>query len=176
MGAGGISVAFSAIVLVGDHADFIVTVGGKHGIGFAADFVAVHQAIKAGLVRACHDLSEGGLAVAAAEMTFAGGLGAKIRLAEVPTNIPAAEREETFNEVLLFSESNTRFLVEVSPANRTAFEAAIAGVPFAHIGEVTDSSRLQIAPVPNHYESSSTWLLDLELAQLKEAWQKPLRW
>ena len=38
-------------------------------------FAAVHAAIRGGLVRACHDLSEGGLAVAAAEMAFAGGLG-----------------------------------------------------------------------------------------------------
>ena len=42
----------------------------------SATFAAVHRAIDAGLVRACHDLSEGGLAVAAAEMAFAGGLGA----------------------------------------------------------------------------------------------------
>ena len=36
-------------------------------------FAAVHAAITNGLVRACHDLSEGGLAVAIAEMAFAGG-------------------------------------------------------------------------------------------------------
>ncbi len=48
-------------------------------------FVAMHKAIHAGVVRACHDLSEGGLAAAAAEMAFAGGLGARISLTEVPT-------------------------------------------------------------------------------------------
>ena len=47
-------------------------------------FAALHKAIYTGLVRACHDLSEGGLAVAAAEMAFAGGLGARISLADVP--------------------------------------------------------------------------------------------
>ena len=45
-----------------------------------SDVRRVAPAIDAGLVRACHDLSEGGLAVAAAEMAFAGGLGAKISL------------------------------------------------------------------------------------------------
>ena len=40
-------------------------------------FAAMHRGIQRGLVRACHDLSEGGLAVAAAEMAFAGGLGAQ---------------------------------------------------------------------------------------------------
>jgi hypothetical protein len=55
-------------------------------------FAAMHQAIHAGLVRACHDLSEGGLAVAAAEMAFAGGLGAKIRLDAAPLLSPACGR------------------------------------------------------------------------------------
>src|SRR5262249_55195475 len=41
-------------------------------------FAALHSAITQGLVRACHDLSEGGLAVAAAEMCFAGGIGADL--------------------------------------------------------------------------------------------------
>ncbi len=47
-------------------------------------FAAVHHAISNGLVRACHDLSEGGLAVAAAEMAFAGGLGARLSLENLP--------------------------------------------------------------------------------------------
>ncbi len=50
-----------------------------------ATFAALHSAIDAGLVRACHDLSEGGLAAAAAEMAFAGGLGAKISLHSLPS-------------------------------------------------------------------------------------------
>ena len=49
-----------------------------------ATFAAMHRAIDAGLVRACHDLSEGGLAVAAAEMAFAGGFGAQVDAAMVP--------------------------------------------------------------------------------------------
>ncbi len=140
-------------------------------------FAALYHAINSGFVRACHDLSEGGLAVTAAEMAFAGGLGAKIRLAEVPSSVPAAERSEGFDEVLLFSESNTRFLVEVPHANRLHFEAALSEVPLAHIGEVTDSGRLQIAAAPvAHQHLPPAWLVDLDLATLKEAWQKPLRW
>ena len=56
-------------------------------------FAALHKAIHAGFVRACHDLSEGGLAIAAAEMAFAGGLGAKISLTEVPRALPLSHRE-----------------------------------------------------------------------------------
>ncbi|MBN1395641.1 MAG: phosphoribosylformylglycinamidine synthase, partial [Pirellulales bacterium] len=55
-----------------------------------ATFAALHSAISNGLVRACHDLSEGGMAAAAAEMAFAGGLGAKISLQNLPS--PAGGR------------------------------------------------------------------------------------
>ncbi|MEM6799023.1 MAG: phosphoribosylformylglycinamidine synthase subunit PurL, partial [Planctomycetota bacterium] len=47
-------------------------------------FAAVHKAINSGAVAACHDLSEGGLAVALAEMAFAGGLGAAVDLDAMP--------------------------------------------------------------------------------------------
>ena len=50
----------------------------------SATFAAVHHAIRAGLVRACHDLSEGGLAAAVAEMAFAGGLGAHVDVVKAP--------------------------------------------------------------------------------------------
>jgi phosphoribosylformylglycinamidine synthase subunit PurSL len=125
-------------------------------------FLAMHKAIYGGQVRACHDLSEGGLAVAAAEMAFAGGLGAKISLANIPSDgdLPAVS--------LLFSESNTRFLCEVRPANVAAFETALSGIPHARIGEVTDNGKLAL--------SGETPLVQADLKSLKEAWQKPLRW
>jgi phosphoribosylformylglycinamidine synthase len=127
-------------------------------------FAAIHRAIDAGLVRACHDLSEGGLAVAAAEMAFAGGMGASISLEKIIHSSDAADPA-----VLLFSESNTRFLCEIRPPNAAAFESALAGIPHAQIGAVTNSGRLEIlvddAPV-----------ISADIATLKEAWQKPLRW
>jgi phosphoribosylformylglycinamidine (FGAM) synthase-like enzyme len=132
-------------------------------------FAAVHQAIKSGLVRACHDLSEGGLAVSLAEMAFAGNCGARVRLVEAPTDIAPSERTEHFESILLYSESNTRFLVEVPPAKQLAFEKTLQGIPHAHIGEVTETGCLQIA-------GKNGLLVDANLADLKEAWQKPLRW
>ena len=101
-------------------------------------FAALHQAIHAGLVRACHDLSEGGLAVAAAEMAFAGGLGARLTLGDVPREGDLADA------VLLFAESNTRFLCEVRPERAAEFEAALAGIPHARIGEVVAGGKLEI--------------------------------
>ena len=169
-------------------------------------FAALHQAIAAGLVRACHDLSEGGLAVAAAEMAFAGGLGARISLARIPNAVKvdpqaaARLREQTRGmlcedvhllagrpdaaAVLLFSESNTRFLCEVPREKAAAFETAMAGIPHGRIGEVADIGRLEIygipAPVPSGDDSppemESPLVVRAELKDLKEAWQRPLRW
>ncbi len=125
-----------------------------------AIFAALHAAISQGLVRACHDLSEGGLAVAIAEMAFAGGIGADL------TALPGSLSDEA----KLFSESPTRFLVEVKPEHTTAFEACCAGRPCVRLGTTVAEPRLRIAG------SSGEWLIWVKLATLKEAWQKPLRW
>ena len=126
-------------------------------------FAALHAAIEDGLVRACHDLSEGGLAVAAAEMAFAGGLGARLDLDPVP-----AEPDACHPAVLLFSESNTRFLCEVAPGRAAAFEAAFRGLPCARVGQVTKTPWLEIG--------TQRLLVRAQTAALKEAWQRPLRW
>jgi len=128
-----------------------------------ATFAAIHAAINAGAVRACHDLSEGGLAVAAAEMCFAGGLGASIKL----NDVPAAENA-TDAEVLLFSESNTRFLCEVPVDQSQQFEQLLAGVPCAPVGVVESDPQLNI--------TGESVAIAAEIADLKEAWQAPLRW
>ncbi|MHB1033981.1 MAG: phosphoribosylformylglycinamidine synthase subunit PurL [Pirellulales bacterium] len=165
-------------------------------------FAAMFRAIDAGLVRACHDLSEGGLAVAAAEMAFAGGLGARIDLGHAPHAVEldteaaacafqmaamtpgealhalVALPEATV--ILLFSESNTRFLCEVRPEDAHGFEAALAGIPHARIGEVTDSLRLEVLGIPSpkaiHGPREAALVIDAAIGDLKEAWQKPLRW
>ena len=127
-------------------------------------FKAVSAAIRAGLVRACHDLSEGGLAVAAAEMAFAGNLGIRLDLTKVgPEDLPTP--------VALFSESPSRFLVEVPGRNQAAFEEIMAKGPvFAiDVGKVTAEQKLVVL-------GKDEVLLDEKLADLKEAWQKPLRW
>jgi phosphoribosylformylglycinamidine synthase len=139
-------------------------------------FAAVHAAILAGSIRACHDLSEGGLAAAAAEMAFAGGLGMSLRLADVPRDFRADSADAIagaeLDAYLLFSESNTRFLCEVPPAARERFEQSLDGVPHAIVGRTESGSRLQIAGT----DAAGRLVIDAELADLKETWQKPLRW
>jgi phosphoribosylformylglycinamidine synthase len=124
-----------------------------------AIFQAVYQAIRAGLVRACHDLSEGGLAVAAAEMAFAGEIGAD--LTATPT-LP--------NPAWLFAESPTRFLIEVRPEDVAAFESQCRDVPWTRLGVTVAEPRLRIAG------SNQEWTIDAPLTDLKQAWQSPLRW
>jgi phosphoribosylformylglycinamidine synthase subunit PurSL len=118
---------------------------------------AMHAAIQTGAVLACHDLSEGGLAVAAAEAAFAGGVGAELDLGAVPQ---AGGLEPA---TLLFSETPTRFLVEVDPAQGAAFEGALEGMPFAKVGVTTAEANLSFGEV-----------LEAPLAELLEVWRRPL--
>ncbi|HVA46733.1 MAG TPA: phosphoribosylformylglycinamidine synthase subunit PurL [Pirellulales bacterium] len=127
-------------------------------------FYALHAAIDAGLVRSCHDLSEGGLAVAVAEMAFAGGLGARIALDRIPSEGP-----QSSPIVALFSESNTRFLCEVPKERAGEFESRLADVAHARVGEVSGPQQVEMVWHGNVVISGS-------LAALKEAWQAPLRW
>jgi len=92
---------------------------------------ALHQAIRSGLVKSAHDLSEGGLAVAASEMCIGGRLGM-----ELSVKASAA-----------FTEVNGCLLVEVSPANSHAFENQFAGLPFTKIGNVTSNAVLKFSKV-----------------------------
>jgi phosphoribosylformylglycinamidine synthase II len=127
-------------------------------------FRKLHEAIRRGLVRACHDLSEGGLAVAVAEMAFAGGVGADV------TGVQAAVPEQP-DVVLLFAESTSRFVVEVVPAQVPALRECFGeDVPLARIGQTCKEPRLRIAG------AGGEWVIWAQLDALKEAWQRPLRW
>jgi phosphoribosylformylglycinamidine synthase len=125
-------------------------------------FAAVHAAITKGLVRACHDPSEGGFAAALAEMAFAGGVGADVTdLKAVAPGLSDTAR--------LFSESPTRFILEVRPEHATAVREAFDGLPLAKVGVTVQEPRLRIAG------ESGEWLIWSKLDELKEEWLKPLR-
>ena len=128
-------------------------------------FAAVHRAIQQGLVRSCHDLSEGGLAVAAAEMAFAGGLGIELNLATMSSASKIVDPV-----ILLFAESTTRFLIEIEPGNASAFEKAMLDLPCTRIGTVTTNDRVVVT------SSTGEVILNQEGARLKSAWQSTLAW
>jgi phosphoribosylformylglycinamidine synthase len=128
-------------------------------------FKAVAKAIWSGCVRACHDLSEGGLAVAAAEMAFAGGLGLELSLADVPRDAGLDDPGR-----ILFSESQTRFLVEVPRDRADDFEKVLKDLPCARIGEVTAKARLIIRA------AKGKTVIQAKCDALRDAWKKPLAW
>jgi len=141
-------------------------------------FGDLHRAIDGGMVRSCHDLSEGGLAVAAAEMAFAGDLGAEVDAMLVPVfpqggNAAEVGLDQTDWEtwIPLFSESNSRFLCEIAPGDAARFESALQGHPFARVGVVLAEKEFRI--VTGRQRDP---IVQASLATLKEAWQAPLRW
>lgn len=125
-------------------------------------FDAITKAIDLGLIKACHDLSEGGLAVAVAEMAFAGGYGIELDLRKVPCE-PLNR-----NDFVLFSESNSRFLIEVSEKAREDFENLMDGKVYAEIGKVTKTPRLCINGL-NHEV-----IVDVSLNELLTSWKQTL--
>ncbi|MDZ7816725.1 MAG: AIR synthase-related protein [Planctomycetota bacterium] len=119
---------------------------------------AMGEANRAGLLRSIHDMSEGGLAVAVAEMAFAGELGADIALDDLPC------RTELAPHAALYSESNTRWLAEVEPDKEAELAETLGVLPFARIGEVTPEKRLRIT-----YGTDT--LIDSDIFELKRSWQ-----
>ncbi len=137
---------------------------------------AIYQATQNGLVRSIHDLSEGGLAVAVAEAAFAGNLGAEIALDAICydnvkdksfNSLPGVKNARDY--IKLFSESNSRFIVEVPVEKSCAFEALLENgkVPVAPIGKVVEAPRLKVLG------ENGDALIDADIAELKLCWQKP---
>jgi phosphoribosylformylglycinamidine synthase len=109
--------------------------------------------IAAGHVLSAHDCSEGGLLVAAAEMAFAGGIGADLDLSHVPGAHEAS--------IAAFSETPSRYLLEIDPARLDAALGALsaAGVVHARVGTTTSGRALQAG--------GCTW----SLSDLAAAWR-----
>jgi phosphoribosylformylglycinamidine synthase len=103
-----------------------------------ARYRALFAAARAGLLTACHDLSDGGLLVALAEMAIGGRLGAEVDLGLVP----AAGRPDTL--ALCYGESASRLLATVRPGDQAAFEALLRGQPLARLGRVEAEGRLSV--------------------------------
>ncbi len=126
-------------------------------------YSALSKAIREGLVASCHDCSDGGLGVALAETAFSGGLGMDVDLAAVPASAIARDDE------MLFSESQSRFVVTVRPEKKAAFEAMLAGSPFACVGTVTAEGLFRVKGLRGGV------ILEERIEDLKEAWQRTLR-
>jgi len=128
---------------------------------------ALGRAIRWGMVRACHDLSEGGLAVAVAEMTIASQLGVALELAHIPVVDTLDTSPTTINTLRLFSESASRFVVEITPEQWGTFEKhmRLSGVTdIAYIGTVTNTERFKV-------HNGDEEVMNLSIADLQHAFR-----
>jgi phosphoribosylformylglycinamidine synthase len=121
----------------------------------------LRQAIAAGQLGSAHDLSDGGLAVAAAECCLGGGLGARLELPPSPARL----------DRILFAEAGARVLVSVPAAQDSAWRQALANagpeLPATRLGQVTAEPRLML-------EQAGRTLLDLPLERLRQAYEEAL--
>ncbi len=126
-------------------------------------FTKLHAATKLKQIRSCHDLSEGGLAVALAEMCMAGGVGADIDLGAIDHD--DWPHEFDIDATLLFSESCTRFLVEVEQGKKFNFQTKMMGIAATPIGRFSKKNRMTVKSVTGRP------LVDLGLDELRTAFQ-----
>jgi phosphoribosylformylglycinamidine synthase len=126
-------------------------------------YISLEKAIREGVVASCHDCSDGGLAVTLAESAFSGGMGMTIELTKVP--VENIKRSDT----ILFSESQSRFVVTVEPGKVKKFQEIMKSNVFADVGEVTAEKDFSLM-------DGEKVVLSAGIDELKEAWQKTLRW
>ncbi len=141
-------------------------VPGVDAVKARATFTSITAAIDAGLVSACHDLSEGGLGVAVAESAFAGGAGAEIDLRKVP-----GARALGRSDYALFSESNSRFTIEAVKGKEKELEAVFKknGAVLARVGQTTKTKKITITGI------NGKPVVEAGLEELKTVWKNGLK-
>jgi len=112
----------------------------------------VAKAIRQGLVRSAHDVSDGGLLVAVAEMCFAGGLGLVG---------PAFDGDFRW----WFGESPGRYVLEVAPQDVGTLKKLLGDTPCTELGRLDAGRRLMIEPA-----------VDVDVNELMRTWLAPLNW
>jgi phosphoribosylformylglycinamidine synthase II len=125
-------------------------------------YEAMARATQAGLLRSSHTPTLGGLAAAFALAAMGGNLGAEIALAQVPADSNLSD------DVLLFSESNSRFVVTCAPEKAGELEALFQGLPCARVGSVVQEPRLKVQGL------QGASVLDGEITLLRKAFKKTL--
>ena len=100
-------------------------------------------------------------------MAFAGGLGVSLDLQSLARSSGLSD-----DAVLLFSESNSRFVLEVPATAQASVESLCcsANVPAVKLGEITSTNRVQIRG------TAGGFVIDSALDELKQSWKQPLAW
>ncbi len=133
-------------------------VDGKNAL---QSYNAISNAIEKGLIASIQPVGLGGLGIAIAKKCIAGWLGAKIDLKKVPE--VGFDRTDS----ILFSESQSRFLVTIASENKAKFEEELKGTRFAEIGIIT-GNKLEVSGINGKHFS-------LSVSELEEAYKKTLR-
>ena len=100
-------------------------------MGLRASMDHLLRAIREGTVAAAHDLSHGGLAIAAAEMCLGGDVGADLKTTAM---------DPMRWDIQLFSESNGRWLIEVAGHRYDEFTHLMEGIPATYLGTTGERS------------------------------------
>jgi len=124
------------------------------------------EATELELVHSAHTPTIGGLGVALAKSAFAGGYGMDVNLAKVPY---ISESEKKRDDYILFSQSNSRFIVTVPSEKKEEFEKIMKGTAYSQIGVVTPDKKLRIKGLDGNY------VVDADLGRLKEVWKSTLK-
>ena len=122
-------------------------------------FETISKAIDKGLIKACHDCSEGGLAVAVSEMAIGADKGANIFLAQVPQSPGGMLTYE-----VLFSESPSRFIVEVAKDKKDVFQAHLGNIPFGLIGCISKDKNVVI------FDKDCKEVINTGIKDLENSW------
>jgi phosphoribosylformylglycinamidine synthase len=126
-------------------------------------FKTIEKAIKQNLLRSCHDVSDGGLGCALAESSFAGGLGVEVDLNAVP------QTGLFRDDFILFSESQTRFVVSIRKKDLDAFTELFRSIPFGVMGQTTREKIFKVKGI------QGKTIIELPTQHLLEEWQAPFR-
>lgn len=119
----------------------------------------LYECIQAGWIRSCHDLSEGGLAVALAECVLGTNLGLDVSIRSIVEDSPELRWDEA-----LFSESPSRFVLSVAPEHCQNVENAFSHMPLLPLGTVLPEPVFRV-----HLEERM--LVATDTASLRMAWQ-----
>lgn len=118
------------------------------------------EGIRKKLFEAVHDVSSGGLGVAVSEMTFSNFIGCRISLDGFGGKLR--------DDIKLFSESNSRFIVEVKEKNVSRMKSIFKAVPIYELGK-TGGTSVEI-------ESGGDIVIDLSLKELYKRWKEAVNW
>ncbi|OGJ52556.1 hypothetical protein A2483_01005 [Candidatus Peregrinibacteria bacterium RIFOXYC2_FULL_33_13] len=124
----------------------------------------MYEAIQKDLVVSCQSVDFGGIGVALAKKALAGKLGIEVNLSKIDIS-GDVERDD----YLLFSESQSRFIVTVDPSKKEKFESVMRGLPCDLVGKVVNTNKITIRGLKGNV------IVDEDLDKLNGSYRKRLR-